>query len=59
MLGCGLGQGFYIFHPLPAFEFERLIESTGTIDGGLPSALFPLGVMGGRRTPLTPLLATG
>jgi diguanylate cyclase (GGDEF)-like protein/PAS domain S-box-containing protein len=59
MLGCGLGQGFYISRPLPAFEFERLIESTGTIDGGLPSARFPLAARSGRRTPLTPLLATG
>jgi diguanylate cyclase (GGDEF)-like protein/PAS domain S-box-containing protein len=67
MLGCGLGQGFYISHPLPAFEFERLIESTGTIDGGLPSARFPLVSRVRRRaetpvtpvTPVNPILATG
>ena len=27
LLGCGLGQGFYISKPLPAAEFEQLIQS--------------------------------
>ncbi len=59
MLGCGLGQGYHISYPLPAFEFERLIETSARIDGGLPSTGFPLSQLIGRRTPLTPMLATG
>ena len=59
MLGCGLGQGYHISYPLPAFEFEHLIETSARTARGLPSARFPLADNGARRTPLTPILAIG
>ena len=59
MLGCGLGQGFYISYPLPAFEFEHLIETSAKSDRGLVSGRSQLPSKSGRRTPVTPILAIG
>jgi diguanylate cyclase (GGDEF)-like protein/PAS domain S-box-containing protein len=58
MLGCGLGQGFHISHPLPANEFEQLIAESAAEAKGLMSGRFPLGLSGARRTPVTGLAAT-
>jgi diguanylate cyclase (GGDEF)-like protein/PAS domain S-box-containing protein len=58
MLGCGLGQGFHIAHPLPAAEFEQLIAASTAEAKGLVSGRFPLGLSGARRTPVTGLAAT-
>ncbi|HZK77782.1 MAG TPA: EAL domain-containing protein [Gemmatimonadaceae bacterium] len=58
-LGCGLGQGYHISYPLPAFEFEHLLETSARTAKGLPGARFPVSSNGARRTPLSPILAIG
>jgi EAL domain-containing protein (putative c-di-GMP-specific phosphodiesterase class I) len=58
VLGCGLGQGFHISHPLPAPDFEQLIATSAAEAKGLVSGRFPLGLSGSRRTPVTGLAAT-
>jgi diguanylate cyclase (GGDEF)-like protein/PAS domain S-box-containing protein len=58
MLGCGLGQGFHISHPLPAREFEQLIATSAAEAKGLIDGRFPMGLSGARRTPVTGLAAT-
>jgi EAL domain-containing protein (putative c-di-GMP-specific phosphodiesterase class I) len=58
-LGCGLGQGFYISYPLPAPDFERLIATSAAEAKGITDGRFPVGLSGGRRTPVTGLTPTG
>jgi EAL domain-containing protein (putative c-di-GMP-specific phosphodiesterase class I) len=57
-LGCGLGQGFHISHPLPVPEFEQLLAASAAEAKGLVSGRFPVGLSGARRTPVTGLAAT-
>jgi EAL domain-containing protein (putative c-di-GMP-specific phosphodiesterase class I) len=56
-LGCGLGQGYHISHPLPPDAFERYIKTSAKEAGGLVNARFPVGRQGGRRTPVSDLAA--
>jgi EAL domain-containing protein (putative c-di-GMP-specific phosphodiesterase class I) len=58
VLGCALGQGYYISHPLPAGEFEQLIATSAAEARGLVNGRFPMGLSGARRTPVTGLAAT-
>ena len=58
MLGCGLGQGYYISHPLCVRDFEQLIATSAAEARGLVNARFPMGLSGARRTPVTGLAAT-
>jgi diguanylate cyclase (GGDEF)-like protein/PAS domain S-box-containing protein len=58
-LGCGLGQGFYISYPLPAGDFERLIATSAAEAKGITDGRFPVGLSGGRRTPVNGLTPTG
>ncbi|HZJ00259.1 MAG TPA: EAL domain-containing protein [Gemmatimonadaceae bacterium] len=58
-LGCGLGQGFYISYPLPAADFERLIATSTAESKGIMDGRFPVGLSGGRRTPVNGLTPTG
>jgi diguanylate cyclase (GGDEF)-like protein/PAS domain S-box-containing protein len=57
-LGCGLGQGFHISHPLSGEAFERLIATSAAEAKGLASGRFPVGLSGARRTPVTGVTAT-
>ncbi|MDO8501516.1 MAG: EAL domain-containing protein [Gemmatimonadaceae bacterium] len=57
LLGCGLGQGFYVSYPLPADQFERLIAGSTASAKGLVSGSFPAGSSGRLRTPVTGLRA--
>ena len=57
VLGCGLGQGFFISRPVPAAEFEQLIQSSTLVPRGLQSGKSPIGLPGGRRTPVSGLRA--
>jgi EAL domain-containing protein (putative c-di-GMP-specific phosphodiesterase class I) len=40
-LGCELGQGYYLSHPLPFEELEALLQQGGVglarVDGGVPA----------------------
>lgn len=58
ILGCGLGQGYYISEPLPANEFEQLIAGSMGNPQGPVSGRFPLGLPAPRRTSVTDLAAT-
>jgi diguanylate cyclase (GGDEF)-like protein/PAS domain S-box-containing protein len=58
-LGCGLGQGFYISYPVPAAEFERLIATSAAEAKGLMDGRFPVGLAGGRRTPVNGVATKG
>ena len=58
-LGCGLGQGFHISYPLPAPEFERLIATSAAEAKGITNGRFPVGLSGGRRTPVNGVATTG
>lgn len=58
-LGCGLGQGFYISYPLPAIDFERLIATSAAEAKGIIDGRFPVGLSGGRRTPVNGLTPRG
>ena len=57
LLGCGLGQGFFISKPVPAAEFEQLIQSSTLAPRGLQSGKSPIGLPGVRRTPVSGLRA--
>jgi len=57
LLGCGLGQGFYISRPVPAAEFEHLIQSSAAAPRGLHGGRSPVGLPGVRRTPVSGLRA--
>jgi EAL domain-containing protein (putative c-di-GMP-specific phosphodiesterase class I) len=58
-LGCTLGQGFYISHPQPPVEFERLIAASAAEAKGLVTGHGPTGLSGVRRTPVNGLKARG
>jgi diguanylate cyclase (GGDEF)-like protein/PAS domain S-box-containing protein len=58
-LGCGLGQGYYICYPLPAADFERLIVTSTAEAKGITDGRYPVGLSGGRRTPVNGLTPTG
>ena len=57
LLGCGLGQGFHISHPLPPVAFEAYLRNAIGDSGGLANGRFPVGRNPGRRTPVNDLAA--
>ena len=59
VLGCTLGQGFHISHPLPVHEFERLIATSAAEAKGLVNGSGPVGLSGARRTPVNGLKTRG
>jgi diguanylate cyclase (GGDEF)-like protein/PAS domain S-box-containing protein len=55
VLGCALGQGYHISHPLPASGFERYLKSAAEQSRSSLDGRFPVGRQGGRRTPVSGL----
>ncbi|MEO8194542.1 MAG: EAL domain-containing protein [Gemmatimonadales bacterium] len=58
VLGCGLGQGYYISYPLPVDAFTQLIATQASSARGSANGRFPAGHKGGLKPPLTDLAAT-
>jgi EAL domain-containing protein (putative c-di-GMP-specific phosphodiesterase class I) len=55
VLGCALGQGYHISHPLPASGFERYLKSAAEQSRSSLDGRFPVGRQAGRRTPVSGL----
>ncbi|HEX5577289.1 MAG TPA: EAL domain-containing protein [Gemmatimonadaceae bacterium] len=57
LLGCGLGQGFYISRPLTPDAFEAYLRATAEETRGRVNGRFHVGRETGRRTPVSDVTA--